>query len=343
MATASTIRREIESALADRIPAALTPQPRTIRPVWPTGVVAVDDLIGGGLPVGAITELAGPECSGRTTLALSFVATSTRAGRVCAWVDVTDTLSPEAAAAAGVHLERLLWVRCGVQALSKPEPQRSFHLPAQLLAPTAPIKGLHGGGCGGHPRTEVKGLAGAVGALLDPRITAPRCAEPQPRAKPAHDEIPHVTIPQAQPSAHKPQPRKPWPRMEQALRAADLLLQTGGFAVVVLDMGSLTPEATQRMPLATWFRYRAAAERTQASILLLTQAACAKSSAGLVLRMHAAAAIHDEPTVFTGLACQVETVRERFQPMSKVIPLRKPPARENSAAWQARSAWAGMR
>jgi hypothetical protein len=42
MATAATIRRQIESALADRIPSALTPQPRTVRPVWPTGVAAVE-------------------------------------------------------------------------------------------------------------------------------------------------------------------------------------------------------------------------------------------------------------------------------------------------------------
>ena len=59
--------------------------------------------------------------------------------------------------------------------------------------------------------------------------------------------------------------------MEQALRVTDLLLQAGGFGAIVLDMGSLAPEHVTRIPLATWFRYRAAAERTQASVLLLTQ------------------------------------------------------------------------
>ncbi|MFP5211722.1 MAG: recombinase RecA [Acidobacteriota bacterium] len=343
MATAATIRRQIESALADRIPAALTPQPRTVRPRWPTGVVAVDELLGGGLPVGAITEMAGPECSGRTSLALAFVAACTSAGRVCAWVDVSDSLSPEAAAAAGIRLDRLLWVRCGVIQQAAPAPRRAFHLPAQYFAPTAPIKGLHGGGCGGHPRTEVKGLAGAVGALLDPAAIAPRCAEPQRRGKPMREEMPRVAIPPAEAPRRRSQPRKPWPRMEQALRATDLLLQTGGFAVVVLDMASLAPEVALRVPLATWFRYRAAAERTQASVLLLTQAACAKSSAGLVLRMRQAAEMNEESTVFTGLSCRVEAIRERFQTIAKVVPLRKPPARESGADWQARSAWAGVR
>ncbi|MDR3750470.1 MAG: hypothetical protein P4K94_03190 [Terracidiphilus sp.] len=150
MATAATIRRQIESALADRIPSALTPQPRTVRPVWPTGVAAVDALLNGGLPVGAITEMAGPECSWRTSLALSFVAACTRAGRVCAWVDVSDTLSPESAAAAGIRLDRLLWVRCGVSHETSPRAQRAFQLPAQYFTPATPKKGLHGGGCGGH-------------------------------------------------------------------------------------------------------------------------------------------------------------------------------------------------
>jgi len=343
MATASAIRRQIESALADRIPAALTPQPRVVRPVWPTGVESVDALLNGGLPVGAITEVAGPECSGRTSLALSYVAACTHTGRVCAWVDVSDSLSPEAAAAAGVHLSQLLWVRCGVMSQTPQQPKRSFQLPAEYLAAATPKKGLHGGGCGGHPRGEVKGLAGAVGALLDPAAIAPRCAEPQRRAKYETQEIPRVSMPQAETPMRKPQPRKPWPRMEQAMRATDLLLQTGGFAVLVLDMAGLPPEAAQRVPLATWFRYRAAAERTQASVVLLTQTSCAKSSASLVLRMEQAEALQEEPTAFTGLSCRIELARERFQPAAKVIPLRRPPIRECAAGWEARSTWAGAR
>jgi len=78
---------------------------------------------------------------------------------------------------------------------------------------------------------------------------------------------------------------KPWAKIEQALRVTELLLQGGGFSAIVLDMGSIWPEYASRVPLATWFRYRAAAEQTQASILLLTQHPCAKSSAELLLRL----------------------------------------------------------
>jgi recombination protein RecA len=51
---------------------------------------------------------------------------------------------------------------------------------------------------------------------------------------------------------------------------------------------------------STWFRYRATAERTQSGVLLLTQHACAKSSAELLLHLQPAEAIGDEATVFTG-------------------------------------------
>ena len=121
MPNAAQIRAEIEAALVRRIPSALTPQPRVIRPTVPTGIAAVDELLGGGLPVGAISEIVGPECSGRTTLALAFLASVTRQGKACAWVDVSDALHPESAAAAEIDLNRLLWVRCGnVVAPSQP-------------------------------------------------------------------------------------------------------------------------------------------------------------------------------------------------------------------------------
>ncbi|MGB8481205.1 MAG: ATPase domain-containing protein [Acidobacteriaceae bacterium] len=79
-----------------------------------TGIQILDQVLEGGLPVGAITEIVGPECSGRTALVFSFLAGITRAAKVCAWIDVSDAFHPESAAASGVDLERMLWVRCGI-------------------------------------------------------------------------------------------------------------------------------------------------------------------------------------------------------------------------------------
>jgi len=353
MTTASALRAQIEAVLADRIPSALTPVPRVIRPVAPTGIANVDALLEGGLPLGAITEVVGPECSGRTSLALSFVAEMTQAGKVCAWIDVSDALNPESAAAAGVLLQSMLWVRCGVQA--SPQSQRSsnnFALPEKYLIPKPGIKGLHGGGCGPHPRGEVKGLSDAVGSFLQPDATTARSTDPQRPQTPAKG---HLAISDFKQDVHPAQQsfqfarksfpsNKPWSRIDQALRVTDLLLQAGGFSAIVLDMGSIAPEHATRVPMATWFRYRAAAERSQASILLLTQHACSKSSAGLLLRLQPGAALKEEATLFTGIEHRVEVTRERFKPeQTNVIPLRKPPQSEHGTHWQSRTSWAGRR
>jgi hypothetical protein len=76
-----------------------------------TGIADVDHLIGGGFPSGRLSEIAGPPSSGRTSLALALLATTTWAGEVAAVVDAADALDPASAAAAGVVLERVLWVR----------------------------------------------------------------------------------------------------------------------------------------------------------------------------------------------------------------------------------------
>jgi recombination protein RecA len=347
MPTAAALRLQIETALAHRIPSSLSPAPRTIRPLAPTGIFTVDNLLQGGLPLGAITEIIGSECSGRTSFALSFTAQITQTGKVCAWIDVSNALSPESASAIGIDLNRLLWVRCGVTNPITPlSSQISFSLPPKYLIVPPVKKGLHGGGFGPHPRGEVKGLSTAVSGLLRPEAIAPRCAEPQRRTK-VEKEIFEPNPPQSIRSIQKTlTPRKswfkPWSKIDQALRVTDLLLQAGGFSAIVLDLGSIAPEFASRIPLATWFRYRAAAERSQASILLLTQHACAKSSAGLVLRLQPAIALHDEPTVFTGIEHRVEVARERFTP-TNVVPMRKQPQSDRSASWHSRTAWAGQR
>jgi recombination protein RecA len=347
MSFAATLRRQLEANLANRIPSALTPAPRTIRPVATTGIQTIDELLEGGLPLGAITEVVGPECSGRTSFALSFLAQMTQTEKVCAWIDVSDTLDPESAAAVGVDLSRLLWVRCGVQTAfpTRSSTKCTFSLSEKYMVAPPTKKGLHGGGFGSHPRNEVKGLSGAVSDLLKPEAFAPRYAEPQRKERSEKENFEpstqKIALERRRTTAF---PSKPWARIEQALRTTDLLLQGGGFSAIIFDMGSLAPEHASRVPLATWFRYRAAAEQTQASILLLTQHSCAKSSVELLLRLQPGNARRDEATVFTGIEHEIEVVRRRFaQVPTNVIPLRKPPQRTTTTTWQSRTMWAGPR
>jgi hypothetical protein len=81
------------------------------RPRLTCGVAALDVLLGGGWPQGKVGELVGPASSGRSGVATATVAAATARGEVVAWLDLADALDPASAAAAGVDLARLLWVR----------------------------------------------------------------------------------------------------------------------------------------------------------------------------------------------------------------------------------------
>ena len=76
-----------------------------------TGIAPLDDLLYGGFPRGQVSEVHGASSSGRTALVLALAARLTRAGSLVAWVDPGDRLDPASAAAAGVDLSRLFWVR----------------------------------------------------------------------------------------------------------------------------------------------------------------------------------------------------------------------------------------
>jgi hypothetical protein len=93
-----------------------------IRECLPTGIASLDAMFsqgdalltqGQGFPRGAISEILGPESSGRTTLVHSLLAASTAQLEICAYVDTDDSFDPVSAAAAGVALSQLVWIRCG--------------------------------------------------------------------------------------------------------------------------------------------------------------------------------------------------------------------------------------
>jgi hypothetical protein len=258
MPSSATLRQQIERALEHRYPAALTPAVRTIHDVSSTGILEIDELLCGGLPVGAISELTGPSSSGRTSMALSFLAQRTADGSVCAWIDTHDSFDPESVAANGVCLNQLLWVRCR-------------------------------------------------NAPSDSRIRNSR--------------------------KHPSDQDKLWTRLDQALRATDLLLQAGGFAAIVLDLADAAIEHANRIPLATWFRFRQAADRTRCSLLVLGRAAYAQSSAAVVLECRPKSAETADGTVLHGFTYAVQRGLERFSPVTSMS--RKPP----SSAWSVHAQW----
>ena len=76
-----------------------------------TGLIVLDQQLGGGLPLGHFSEIVGPRSSGRTSLLMAMLAATTCRGELVAVVDTFDMFDVESMAAAGVRLDRLLWVR----------------------------------------------------------------------------------------------------------------------------------------------------------------------------------------------------------------------------------------
>jgi recombination protein RecA len=82
----------------------------------PTGVPVLDARLGGGFPRGHLSEIIGARSSGRASLLVSLLAAATARGELTALVDGLDLFDVESAAAAGVDLDRLLWIRGHVAA-----------------------------------------------------------------------------------------------------------------------------------------------------------------------------------------------------------------------------------
>src|SRR5215468_3211499 len=179
-----------------------------------SGITSLDALTG-GLPRGCLTEICGPDSSGRTSLLLAALAAATRREEVCTLIDVSDAFHPQSAAAAGVNLERLLWIRCGTNAQSSWAGKR--RKPASLE-----------------------------------------------EWKRRHMEDP----------------------VEQALRAADLLLQSSGFGMVAIDLAGVPVKMARHIPLTTWFRFRRTVENTPTILLVIGEQSCAQSCASLSLRLN---------------------------------------------------------
>jgi len=94
--------RRLDATLAGRIPATGS---------LSTGLPELDTTLSGGWPRGHVSEIVGPASSGRTRVLVSTLAMATTRGDVAAWIDTVDRGDPAGAAAAGVRLSHVLWVR----------------------------------------------------------------------------------------------------------------------------------------------------------------------------------------------------------------------------------------
>src|SRR3982750_1326537 len=100
--------RQLHRTLTTAIPQTA---PRDEHALAASGISALDARLGGGFPRGQLSELVGPRSSGRTSLLVQAIAAATRRGELVALVGALDMFDGESAAAAGVDLARVLWIR----------------------------------------------------------------------------------------------------------------------------------------------------------------------------------------------------------------------------------------
>lgn len=329
MVTAAQVRQQVEDTLRERMQVRLELGPNLHAPASQTGFNALEAVLPGGLPVVGTIELVGSRSSGRATLAAAYLAERTQEGHVCAWVDVSGDMTPEAGIAGGMDLDRVLWVRCtGVHGGAEPESVRAPQLPILHAIAKTPKRDK----TIGTPGARNRPLGERVEQINSDRQPARRGEQVMRAAEERKEERTAVNT-EARKTFTPEQ--KPWTRLEQAIKAVDLLVQGGGFGTIVLDLGGIAPQYARKIPLATWFRWRAALERTQSSLLVLSQMSLTGSSAELVL--HLEAQMPAKGTVLTGVSYRMEVVRRRFAE-TPVAGQKK--GSQRVSAWQSRALWA---
>jgi recombination protein RecA len=116
--------------------------------------------------------------------------------------------------------------------------------------------------------------------------------------------------------------------LEQVLKTTDLILQSGGFGLVVLDLAGIPEQFSRRIPLASWFRFQRVIEPAKTALLVVSESPRTQSCAGLVIELcEQPSAISRQPSakpphtqILEGMRLQAEVVRSRLErrPMQSV-------------------------
>jgi hypothetical protein len=103
----------------------------------------------------------------------------------------------------------------------------------------------------------------------------------------AHDREPRATSGERRTESQEPRAgTSPFEtRLDQVLKTTDLILQSGGFGLVVLDLAGIPEKFVRRIPLASWFRFQRAVEHTKTALLVVSEFACSQTCAALVLKI----------------------------------------------------------
>ncbi|MCX6552291.1 MAG: hypothetical protein NTY02_15035 [Acidobacteria bacterium] len=260
----ATCRADVEALLRARkldrtlVPVTATSGSMVVPETVPTGLAVLDQQLGGGIPLGHFSEITGPRSSGRTSLLMSLLASATARGDLVALVDTFDTFDAASAAASGVRLDHLLWVR------------------GDTCTPAFPLLA-----------TRQTGIDRSL---------------------------------------------------ERAVKAMNLVLQAGGFSVVVLDLADAPTQALRRVPTTTWMRLQRVLEGQTTAGVVLASAPLSRSAGGVSITLHqrsdrttdASSGLprgswwrpDGQTTFFHGLESEVQFQRARLLPGITNTPVR---------------------
>ena len=118
---------------------------------------------------------------------------------------------------------------------------------------------------------------------------------------------------------HRGAQRKNEFKLEQVLKTTDLILQSGGFGLVALNLAGIPEKFARRIPLASWFRFQRAVEHTKTALLVISEFPCAQTCAALVLELQPSAVSYQpsgkpaHAEVFASTRVQAEVMRTRLE------------------------------
>jgi hypothetical protein len=241
--------------------------------------------------------------SGSTAVLVSLLASFTRRQKCCALVDVSDGFDPEIAGSAGVDLDRLLWVRCGSRSGSVAKAVSGVTSEKQQLA-GAPRLWIadelrktdrlwktdklekadelrQGDELWKADELRETNVSEVESGNETPGKTGNRKARKEGRLA-EQTERASVSGGDAwrkERSAHRFKP------VEQALKAADILVQNGGLGLIAVDLSGVDAQLIRKVPLSTWFRFARVVEKKPTALVIFTSYPVAQSCADLTLHL----------------------------------------------------------
>ena len=300
-----------------------------------TGVTALD-YRGGSIHKAALTQVCTSQnmSSGKTAILCSLLSQVTDRGELCALINASDCFDALSAEAAGVDLSRLLWVRCGkrqgIDIKEKPRAgcaERLGTMCAERLGTRCEER--LGTRCEGKPRAgyedrpnmdyEDSLRTGYEGKLR----TGCQC-----KPMGSHQDMLRVCYEgKSQMKELRSAKERRMKPLEQAFKAADILIQNGGFGLIAIDLGEVEERLVRKIPLTTWFRFARVIEKQPTALVVFATYPAAQGCAALTLHLRNAEAhwsteahAHGHARVLSELTCEVEVGRVRGHGPNPVQP-----------------------